>query len=85
MAGLKQTKEPKPSIDLAYEIASMLWEKGFRGPDGLTVIGMAMGIYLEAQEGAHRNLEPINDALLRAAKMTFDAMRAGRDGKAGTA
>lgn len=65
-------------IGLAYEIATRLWDAGRRGPEGVTVLAMAMGIYMEAQEGAHRNLKPINDVMLTVAQMTFDSFQANK-------
>ena len=72
-------------IDLAHEIATRLWDAGMRGHDGITVLSMAMGIYMEAQEGAHRNLRPISDAMLLAAQQTFDAFQQARRRQPGNA
>jgi hypothetical protein len=70
---------PTPDrIRLAHEIATRLWDAGLRGPDGTVVLAMAMGIYMESQEGSHRNLKPINDALLSVAQQTFDAFQANK-------
>jgi hypothetical protein len=59
-------------IKLAHEIAVKLWDAGQRGPDGLAVMGMALGIYMEAQEGAHREFKPLADVMCRVAQEVFD-------------
>jgi hypothetical protein len=40
---------------------------------------MAMGIYMDAQEGSHRNLKPLADGVCEAAQIAFDALNAHRN------
>jgi len=87
-AGVPMPVAPTPDpdrISMAHKIATLLWDAGVRGPDGLTILGMAMGIYMEAQEGAHRNMRPLSEALLKSAQMTFDAFREGKQRQPGSA
>lgn len=77
---------PRPDrIALAHEIAVKLWDAGIRGPDGCTIMAMALGIYMEAQEGAHRGLRPVSDAMCSIAQQTFDAFQQANARKAGNA
>jgi hypothetical protein len=69
----------------AWKIAKQMEESGYDETQALSVIGMALGIYVESIEGSHRGLLPLSDALLNVAQKTFDAMRAGRNREAGTA
>lgn len=75
----------RDNIGLAHDIAVLLWDAGVRGPDGTLILGMAMGIYMEAQEGAHRGLKPIADALCAVAVQTYDAFQAAREREEGHA
>lgn len=65
-------------IRLAREIAVTMTDKGMNGPEGLTVLAMAMGIYMEAQPGT-LPFEPAADVVCTVAKLTFNALRAHRD------
>ncbi len=65
-------------IELAHGIATTLWDAGVRGPEGLTIMAMALGIYMEAQAGSHRNLEPLAEVICSVAKQTFDAFQQGK-------
>lgn len=65
-------------ISIAHGIATALWDAGVSGPDGLTIMAMALGIYMESQEGSHRNLEPLAEVVCSVAKQTFDAFRQGK-------
>lgn len=81
MTDADKTANGRDHIALAHDIATRLWDAGLRGPDGMTVMGMAMGIYMEAQEGSHRNLKPIADAVCSVAQQTFDAFQQSRERK----
>ena len=72
-------------IILAHEIATKLWDAGQRGPDGLTVLAMALGIYMEAQEGAHRELKPLADTMCEVAQMVFDRFQQAKKMEPGNA
>jgi len=69
----------------SYKIAKMLWDSGYSGPDGATVLAMALGIYMESQEGSHRNMRPVVDAMLKSAQITFDAFQANKNRSSGSA
>lgn len=68
-----------PVIETAYEFAQKLWGMDITAPEGLMILGMAMGIFLESVEGSHRDMIPLADALHETAQRTFDQMRGGRD------
>lgn len=72
-------------IGVAHQIATQIWDAGYRDTDGLMVLGMALGIYMEAHEGGHRELRPLSDGMLQSAQIAFDALRAARKGKPGNA
>ena len=63
-------------IAMAHAIAVQLEAAGCRGPDGLTVLAMAMGIYLAGQPEAHRNLRGMSDLVFHEAVNVFDMLRA---------
>jgi len=63
-------------IAMAHAIAARLEEDGCRGPDGLTVLAMAMGIYLAGQPDAHRDIRQMSDLVFQEALHVFDVLRA---------
>ena len=70
-----KTTERRARISLAHEIATKLWDAGYREAEGVAVLAMALGIYMEAQEGAHCEFRPLIEGMLRAAQMTYDAFQ----------
>lgn len=72
-------------IALAYEVATRLWDEGRRGPDGVTVLALTMGIYLEAQEGGHRGIMPVAKVVCEQGTAAFDQFRLAREAKGGIA
>ena len=86
MAEQRNPAESPDRIGMAHRIASQLWDAGIRGPDGGVILAMALGIYVEAQEGcSHRNIWPLVGAMMKAAQMAFDALREGREREPGNA
>lgn len=63
----------------AHLIAADLEQSGVSAVDGSTILSVALGIFMEAQAGSHRNLEPVLSAMLKAAQLTFDAVRTARE------
>lgn len=72
-------------LALAYEIATRLWSEERHGPDGVTVLAMALGIYMEAQEGTHRGHMPIVKTMHEHGVALFDQFRLARLRRAGEA
>lgn len=68
-------------IRLAWAIAKMLDDAVVSGPEGNMILAMALGIFVEGQDGSHRDMLPLAEATLKTAQVTFDALRAGRKRK----
>lgn len=62
---------------MAHNIASQLADHGLEAPDGITVLGMALGIFLDSQNLAHHH-DSITDAVSRVAGQTMAVLRAHR-------
>lgn len=69
---------------LAREIAALMQERALSGPDSATVIGMAFGIFMEA-EGFAPGFDEITQAVVKVAGITFDTLRAARERGPGNA
>lgn len=70
--------ETPPRSDLlaiAFEVAETLCDAGLDGPEGLTVIGMALGIYMEALKVPHPGMAPMAKHVSTTARATFNAFR----------
>lgn len=68
--------DPRPAqFQLAQRIARTLAEADLRENEGVGILGMALGIYIEAQPGSNRDMQLWRDGLLTVAQMAFDAMR----------
>ena len=68
----------RDNIGKAWEIAKLLDDGGYSPVDGSNILAMALGIFMEGQPDAHRNLKPLTDAMLKAAQIAFDALRDGK-------
>ena len=62
-------------IVLATKIATMLYDAKLQGPDGASILAMALGIYVESHPDSHRELAPLCEGMLKAAQIAFDALR----------
>lgn len=69
----------------AWKIAKALENTDLPEGTVLAILGMAMGIYMEGRDGAHRELRPLTDAITKCAQISFDALRAGREREPGHA
>lgn len=75
--------DSKDAIGRAHKIATELFAESWSAVDGCTVLAMALGIFAEGFEGGDSaNLDKLMNPLLTSAKMSFDALRAGRDAPA---
>lgn len=77
--------EQKPLLGLAHDIATQLGSQALDGPEGVQVLAMAMGIFLEGQEGSHREMIPVARAINEVAQIVFDKLREARGREAGHA
>jgi hypothetical protein len=66
-------------IARAHKIAAELEAEGLDVVTAGTIIGMALGIFMEGQPHSHRNLVPLATALNDVAQKAFDALREGRE------
>lgn len=73
----------KTHIGRAHRIATELEAEGYSDVEGSAILSMALGIFIEGFEGAHRNLQPLVKAHLDIAQQSFDALRASRDASPG--
>ena len=70
----------------ALEVAVKLWDVGIRGPEGCAVLGLAVGIYLEADEAISRGMVAhTTDAVGDNAQRAFDTFRLMSTREAGNA
>ena len=67
----------KLDISEAHRIASELEAGGYDAKSGGVVLAMALGILAASHPNAHRNLQPLVAAQVKAAQMAFDAIRTG--------
>lgn len=81
-AAVSAEPETNPIV-MAHCFVTMLNKNGFTAVNGMTALGMALGLFIEGQEGAHRELKPLTDAICEAAQVTFDAIRIGRSREPG--
>lgn len=73
----------RSSIGRAHKIAIELEAEGYSGEDASVILSMALGIFMEGVDGGHRELKPLIDAMLKAAQISFDALRNSRSSKVG--
>lgn len=66
------------SLKLAHEIATLLHERGQQGHAGVTVLALALGIYIESQPNTHRGMQCMTDLVCAVAVEVFDKLRAAR-------
>ncbi len=62
---------------MAHDIAAQLADHGLEAPDGITVLGMALGIFLDSQNLDQHHVT-ITDAVSRVAEQTIAVLRAHR-------
>lgn len=77
--------ESNDLIGTACQFAKVLERQNLSCPDGINALAMAIGIWVEGQDGSHREMLPLVDAALKVAQITFDALRAGRNREPGKA
>lgn len=71
------------ALEVAYDIATRLLEARLHGHEGITVLAMALGIYMEARQVDHEKLLPISDAVCQVAQQTFVLFQAYKSGPVG--
>lgn len=69
----------------AWKIAKALEATGLPEGTVLAILGMAMGIYMEGRDGAHREMQPLTESITKCAQISFDAIRASRGRETGHA
>ncbi len=66
------------NVRVAIRVAKLLQEEKVSENDGIFVLAMALGIFVESWADSHRYLEPLVTGMLEASQVAFDALRAGR-------